>query len=40
MVDKKLRLEKKMNKAFVVKRVNSYGYGKYGNKTMRCVIGL
>ena len=32
MVDKKLRLEKKMNKSFVVKRVESYGYGKYGNK--------
>lgn len=32
MADKKLRLEKKMNKSFVVRRVESYGYGKYGNK--------
>ena len=32
MADKKLRLEKRMNKSFVVKRVESYGYGKYGEK--------
>ena len=36
MADKKLWLEKKMNKAFVVKRVESYGYGKYGDKN-NCV---
>jgi hypothetical protein len=32
MVDKKLKIEKKMNKSFVVRRVESYGYGKYGDK--------
>ena len=32
MADKKLRLERKMNKARMVKRVNSYGYGKYADK--------